>query len=141
MRGAVSLFTIPKVIEVVHHPEARAVVAHWESLCTPERRGAIERAADECKRVGAKTWVADLTRNPGVPSQEDLVWMATGAVTLARKCGLVAMINVHGESALATLGSKRWTKGASDGGLSTYDCKSLTDALQLAADIAAGRAA
>ena len=135
------LFSVPKVVDLVHHPEARAVVAHWRSLCTPEARKAIERAAAECKRLRAKTWIADLTMNPGVPSQEDLVWMGTGAVQLARKCGLVAMINVHGESALASLGSKRWTQGASDGGMSTYDCKSLADALQLAADVAAGRAA
>ena len=139
--AAVSLFTMPKVIECVFHPEARAVVAHWDSLCTPLARKAIERGADECKRVGAKTWIVDLTRNPGVPSQEDLVWMGTTGVALARKSGLVAVINVHGESALATLGSQRWTKGASDGGMSTYDCKSLADALQLAADVAAGRAA
>ena len=137
----VPLFSVPKVVEVVFRPEARAVIAHWDSLCTPEARKAIERAADECKRGGAKTWIVDLTRNPGVPSQEDLVWMGTSGVTLARKSGLVAVINVHGESALASLGSKRWTKGASDGGMSTYDCKSLADALQLATDVAAGRAA
>ena len=141
MAQSVPLFSIPKVVEVVYHPGSRAVVAHWESLCTPEARKAIERASDECKRVGAKTWIADLTQNPGVPSQEDLVWMGTTAVALARKCGLVAVINVHVESALATLGSKRWTRGASAGGMSTYDCKSLGDALQLAADVAAGRAA
>lgn len=141
MASPVLLFRIPKVVDVVHHPEARAVVAHWESLCTPECRSAIERGAEECRRLGAKTWVIDLTRNPGVPSQDDLVWMGTTGVRLAQRCGLAAVINVHGESALASLGSKRWTKGASDGGLSTYDCQSMADALQLAADVAAGRAA
>jgi hypothetical protein len=39
------------------------------------------------------------------------------------------------------MGSKRWSKSASDGGMSTYDCASLADALQLAADVASGKAA
>ena len=141
MAQSVPLFSIPKVVEVVYHPGSRAVVAHWESLCTPEARKAIERASDECKRVGAKTWIADLTQNPGVPSQEDLVWMGTTAVALARKCGLVAVINVHGQSRISNMGSKRWSKNATAGGMSSFDTNSLADALQLAADVAAGRAA
>jgi hypothetical protein len=35
----------------------------------------------------------------------------------------------------------RWTRGASDGGLATFDCESLDDALELAARVASGRAA
>ena len=38
-------------------------------------------------------------------------------------------------------GVQRWNKSASGGGITTYDCKSLADALTLAADVAAGRAA
>ena len=139
--AGVSLFRIDKVIECVHHPESRAVVAHWESLCTPECIAAIQRGSDECRRVGAKTWIVDLTQNPGVPSQADLHWMATDGVALAKRNGVTAVINVHGDSALAAMGSKRWTRGASEGGMTTYDCKSLADALELAAQVASGRAA
>jgi hypothetical protein len=139
--AGVVLFRIPKTMEAVHHPEARAVVARWESLCTPDCCAAIERGSDECRRLGAKSWIVDLTRSPGVPSQADLEWMGTTGVALARKNGVLAVINVHGESRLASLGSKRWTKSASDGGLATYDCQSLEDALALAADVAAGRSA
>ena len=140
MKG-IPLYSVPKVVSVVHYPEARALVSHWESLCLPGCTAAIERGSNECRRLGAKSWIVDLTQNPGVPSQPDLDWMSTTGVALAKKNGVVAVINVHGESVLATLGSKRWTKSASDGGLVTYDCKSLADALALAADVAAGRAA
>ena len=139
--AGVFLFRIPKTIECVHYPEARAVVAHWESLCTDDCIAAIERGSEECRRVGAKSWIVDLTRNPGVPTQEALQWMGTTGVALAKKNGVAAVINVHGDSALASLGSKRWTKSASEGGLVTYDTSTLADALALAADVAAGRAA
>ena len=139
--AGVFLFRIPKTIEAVHYPEAKAVVAHWESLCTPDCCAAIERGSGECRRLGAKSWIVDLTRNPGVPTQVDLRWMETTGVALAKKNGVVAVINVHGSSAVASLGSKRWTKGASDGGLTTYDCSSLADALALASEVASGRAA
>jgi hypothetical protein len=137
----VSLFQIDKVIECVHYPGPRAVVAHWESLCTPDCTAAIERGIVECGRLGAKSWIVDLTRNPGVPSQESLRWMETRGVYLCKKHGVVAIINVHGDSALASMGSKRWSKGASEGGLSTYDCKSLADAIELALEVANGKAA
>ena len=138
--AGVFLFRFDKTGEVIHHPEAKALVSHWESLSTPDCCKLIERGSNECRRLGAKTWIVDLTQNPGVPSQEHLVWMATRAVELAKRNGLLAVINVHGESALASMGSKRWTKGASEGGLTTYDCKSLADALALAADVASGKA-
>jgi len=130
------LFRIPKTIEAVHYPEAKAVVAHWESLSTADCCAAIERGSNECRRLGAKSWIVDLTKNPGVPTQADLHWMSTVGVDLAVKNGLRAVINVHGSSAIASLGSKRWSKGASEGGLTTYDCKSLADALELAAEVA-----
>ena len=130
------LFRIPKTIEAVHYPEAKAVVAHWESLSTADCCAAIERGSNECRRLGAKSWIVDLTKNPGVPTQADLHWMSTVGVDLAIKNGLRAVINVHGSSAIASLGSKRWSKGASEGGLTTYDCKSLADALELAAEVA-----
>ncbi len=139
MAGVV-LYRFPKTMEAVHYPEAKAVVSHWESLCTPDCCAAIERGSHECRRLGAKSWIVDLTQNPGVPSQEDLHWMETTGVALAKENGLLAVINVHGASALASMGSKRWTRSASDGGLATYDCKSLEDALVLAAEVAAGRA-
>ncbi len=140
MAGVV-LFRIPKTLEAVHYPEAKAVVAHWESLCTPDCCAAIERGSGECRRLGAKSWIVDLTKNPGVPTQADLRWMETIGVALAKKNGIVAVINIHGTSAVAALGSKRWSKGASAGGLTTYDCKSLADALALAAEVASGKAA
>ncbi len=140
MAGVV-LFRIPKTLEAVHYPEAKAVVAHWESLCTPDCCAAIERGSGECRRLGAKSWIVDLTKNPGVPTQADLRWMETIGVALAKKNGVVAVINIHGASAVASLGSKRWSKGASAGGLTTYDCKSLADALALAAEVASGKAA
>jgi hypothetical protein len=139
--AGVSLFRIDKVIECVHYPEARAVVAHWESLCTPECVPAILRGSEECRRLGARTWIVDLTRNPGVPSQADLHWMATEGVALTKRNRVTAIINVHGDSAVAAMGSKRWTRGASEGGIVTYDCRSLEDALELAASVASGRAA
>jgi hypothetical protein len=138
--AGVFLFKIPKCVECVHYPESRAVVSHWESLTHPDCCKAIERGSDECRRLGARSWVVDLTQNPGVPSQEHLAWMATTGVELAHKNGVLAVINVHGASSLASMGSKRWTKGASEGGLVTYDTRSLEDALALAADVAAGRA-
>lgn len=139
--AGVSLFKVPRTMEAVHYPEAKAVVSHWESLCTPDCCAAIERGSAECRRLGAKSWIVDLTQNPGVPSQADLRWMETTGVELAKRNGVVAVINVHGDSAIAKLGAKRWTKGASDGGLTTYDCHSLADALALAAEVASGKAA
>lgn len=139
--AGVSLFRIDKVVECVHYPEVRAVVSHWESLCNSECVAAIKRGSDECRRVGAKTWIVDLTQNPGVPSQADLRWMESEGVELGKRNGVTAVINVHGESALAAMGSKRWTRGASRGGMVTWDCKSLADALELAGKVAAGKAA
>jgi hypothetical protein len=67
------------------------------------------------RALGAITWIVDLTRNRGVPSQSDLV--------------------------CATMGAKRWSKSANASGMSTYDCKCLADALVLAGEIASGKAA
>ena len=50
-----------------------------------------------------------------------------------------SIVNVHGASQVAKMGSKRWSKSASDGGMATYDCESMPDALLLAADIASGK--
>jgi hypothetical protein len=136
-----TIFTIEGTIRVEHHPAERALIGHWHSLCTAQFREALERAMAESGRLGAVTWIVDLTENPGVPSQSDLAWIESRAVLLAKKNGVRAIVNVHGQSKVASMGSKRWSKSASDGGMSTYDCASLTDALQLASDIAAGRAA
>ena len=139
--AGVFLFKIDKVMECVHYPEARAVVSHWESLSTSECVAAIKRGSEECRRLGAKSWIVDLTKNPGVPSQADLHWMANEGVALGLRNGVLAVINIHGESALANMGSKRWSKGASAGGMASYDCKSLADALELAAQVASVKAA
>jgi len=135
------LFHIPKTGKVTHHPEARALVSHWESLCTPDCCTLIERGILECGRLGAKSWIVDLTQNPGVPSQAAYDWMAGPGLELCREHGVKAVINVHGDSHVTKMGAKRWSKNAMAGGMASYDCKSLGDALTLAADIAAGRAA
>ena len=136
-----TVFTIEGTIRVEFHPGERALVGHWLSLCTPQFREALERAMAAAGRLGAVSWLVDLTENPGVPSQADLAWIESTAVTLAKKNGVRAIVNVHGQSKISSMGSKRWSKSATDGGMSTYDCASLIDALQLAADVASGRAA
>ncbi|MFI5314584.1 MAG: hypothetical protein ACHQ6T_02705 [Myxococcota bacterium] len=136
-----TLFSIDGTISVDHCPGERALIGHWQSLCSPQFRAALEKAMAEAGRVGAVTWIVDLTSNPGVPSQADLAWIESTAVMLAKRNGVRAIVNVHGASQVATMGSKRWSKSASDGGMSTYDCASLSDALQLASDIASGKAA
>jgi len=72
------LFRIPGTIVVEHFPKQRAVLAGWESLSTPQFREAMERGLSECLRLRAKSWLVDLTRNPGVPSQADLDWLKLG---------------------------------------------------------------
>jgi hypothetical protein len=136
-----TVFSIDGTISVTHHPGERALVGSWHSLTTPEFRQALEKAMSEAGRLGALTWIVDLTANPGVPSQADLTWIEERGVFLAKRAGVRAIVNVHGSSSVAKMGAKRWSKSASDGGLSTWDCGSLEDALKLAADIAAGRAA
>jgi hypothetical protein len=73
----IHLFTIDGTIRVFHFPVQRALVGEWESLCTPDFREALMRAIDEAKRLGAMSWIVDLTANPGAPSQEDQKWVET----------------------------------------------------------------
>jgi hypothetical protein len=136
-----TIFTIEGTIRVDYHPAERALIGHWQSLCTPQFQEALTRAMAAAGKLGAVTWIVDLTENPGVPSQADLAWIESTAVALAKKNGVRAIVNVHGQSKIASMGSKRWSKSASEGGISTYDCASLTDALQLASDVASGKAA
>jgi hypothetical protein len=136
-----ALFSIEGTITVEYHPAERALVGHWQSLCTPHFREAIEKAMAEAGRLRGLTWIVDLTQNPGVPSQADLAWIEATGVTLAKRNGVRAIVNAHGASNVAKMGAKRWSKSASDGGMSTYDCASIADALQLAADVASGKAA
>ena len=131
------LFTVAKVITVRHYPDAHAVVASWEALSSPQFREICTRGLGECGRLGARSWVVDLTRNPGVPSQADYEWMGSTGVKLCKKNGVVAVINVHGKSRVASMGAKRWAKLVDEGGLGSYDCSSVADALTLAAEIAA----
>ena len=138
-KGGVSIFTLAKTIECVHYPAQKAMHAIWLSLSTPEFRTAIERGINECGRLGALTWIVDLTRDPGVPSQADLRWLEEDTAELTRGNGLKGLVNIHGASAIAKMGSRRWTKSASENGMSVYDCASLDDALQLSAEIANGK--
>src|SRR5512147_3282308 len=87
------LFTIDKTIKVVHYPVQRALVGQWESLCTPQFREALMRAMDEAYRLRAKSWIVDLTGDPGVPSQDDLKWVETFNVGNALSKGVTACIN------------------------------------------------
>ena len=135
------LFTVEGTISVEHRPAERACIGTWESLCTTHFREALERALSECGRVGSLTWIIDLTHNPGVPSQADMAWVQGHAISLAKRNGIKALVNVQGTSSVAKMGSQRWSKLAVDGGIPTYDCGSLADALQLAADVASGKAA
>src|SRR5262249_20575668 len=107
MQGS-ELFRIPGTIKVEHFPGQRAVLARWESLSTPEFRAALTRGLSERGRLRAKSWLVDLTANPGVPSQADLGWLTHDAAPLTLDSGIRAVINIHGASALAAMGASRW---------------------------------
>lgn len=139
--GGVHLFTVEGTVRVVHHAPQKALVSEWQSLCTPQFREALMRGMDECQRLGAKSWIVDLTHDPGVPSQEDQGWIESFNAENAVRKGVRACINVHGASALSKLGARRWSKSASDKGMLVYDCASLEDALEIASRVAAGKAA
>jgi hypothetical protein len=141
MSKGVHLFTVERTVRVLHHAPQKALVSEWESLCTPQFREALMRGMDECERLGAKSWIVDLTRDPGVPSQEDQNWIETFNAENAVRKGVRACINVHGASALSKMGARRWSKSASDKGMLIYDCGTLEEALEIAAQVAAGKAA
>ena len=132
------LFTIDKTIKVLHYPAQKALVGEWESLCTPDFRQALMRSMDEAKRLGAMSWIVDLTHDPGAPSQEDQKWVETFNIGNALSKGVLACINVHGTSAVAKMGSRRWTKSAGEQGMITGDCSTLEEALKMAAQVASG---
>ena len=136
--GGTHLFTIDGTIKVYHYAAQRALVGEWESLCTPNFREALMRAMDEGQRLRAMSWVVDLCRNPGVPSQDDQRWVETFNVGNALSKGIIACINVHGASAIAKLGSRRWTKSAGEQGMITGDCSTLEEALKMASQVASG---
>ena len=139
--ASVTLFSVPKAVTVTHHSEVKACMATWEALSSPKFREAVERGLHECGRRGAKSWIVNLSgKNPGVPTQADLKWIETAAIEIAKANGVVAVINVLGPSAVATMGAKRWSKLMSEGGLATYDCASVGDAMALAGEIASGKA-
>ncbi len=130
------VFAIEGTISVAHFAPQKALVATWFSMVTPCFREALERGLDECGRLGAITWIVDLTRNPGVPSQADLGFIEKDCVEICERNHVSAVINIHGSSAIASMGAKRWSKSANANGMTTYDCTSLADALSLAAEIA-----
>ncbi len=134
----VHLFTIDKTMKVTHYAAHKALVGEWESLATSQFREGLMRAIDEAKRLGAKSWIVDLTRDPGVPSQDDQKWVETFNIGNALSKGVIACINVHGASAIAKLGSRRWTKSAGEQGMITGDCSTLEEALKMAAQVASG---
>jgi hypothetical protein len=134
--GDKTIFSMSGVLNVVYHEEQKAAVAHYDKLSTPAIREAIEKGLAAAGRAGAKTWIIDLTRNPGVPTQADAQWIETEAVRLVIANGISTVVNAHGASAVARIGSKRWTKSAEVSGLSIYDCDSLDAAVELAGQAA-----
>ena len=135
-----TLFSVPKAVTVTYHPEAHACMATWSALSAPCFREAVTRGITECGRLGARCWIVNLTaKNPGVPTQADLKWIESECIQLAKDNGILAVINVHGVSAVATMGAKRWNKMVSAGGLTTYDCSTVSDALALATEIYEGK--
>ena len=137
----VTLFSIPKAVTVTHHPAAHACMATWSDLSSPCFREAVTRGLQECGRLAAKSWIVNLSApNPGVPSQADLQWIADECLQIAKDHGVLAVINVHGVSRVASMGAKRWNKMVTEGGLATYDCGTVSDALALAQEISEGKA-
>ena len=140
MAQSFTLFSVPKAVTVTHHPEAHACMATWSALSAPCFREAVTRGLVECGRLHCRSWIVNLTApNPGVPSQADLAWIETDCIDIAKQNGILAVINVHGVSAVASMGAKRWNKLVNAGGLTTYDCQTVSDALALATEIAAGK--
>jgi len=139
VKTSVHLFTIEKTITVTHYPEQKTLVGDWESLCTEHFREALQRAAVEAQRLGTRSWIADLRRDPGVPSQDDQKWIEDQGVGESVRNGVRACINLHGASALSRLGAKRWLKSASNNGMQTFECGTLEDALEIAAKVASGK--
>ena len=134
------LFSVPKAVTVTHHPESHACMATWSDLSAPCFRDACTRGISGCRALRAKSWIVNLTEpNPGVPSQSDLRWIESDLIPIAHDAGVLAVINVHGASAVASMGAKRWNKLVTGGGLTTYDCATVSDALALAKEIGEGK--
>jgi len=135
-----TLFSVPKAVTVTHHPEAHACMATWSQLSSPCFRDAVTRGLNEAGRLYCRTWIVNLSgESPGVPTQADLKWVETDCVQIAKDNGIVAVVNVLGPSAVATMGAKRWNTMISAGGLTTYNCGTVQDALALATEIASGK--
>jgi len=140
MSKSFTLFSVPKAVTVTHHPDVKACMATWSDLSAHCFREAVTRGLTECGRLHCKSWIVNLTApTPGVPSQADLAWIESDCIQIAKDNGVVAVINVHGASAIATMGAKRWSKMIMQGGLTSYDCQAVSDAMALAAEIAAGK--
>lgn len=140
--AGVALFAIEGTLSVKHFAAQKALVATWISMTSGRFQEALAKGLNECGRVGAITWIVDLTQNPGVPSQADLAWIeGAECMALCQRNRVRAVINIHGKSAVAAMGAKRWSKSASNNGMTTYDCSNLADALALAAEVASGKAA
>jgi hypothetical protein len=133
--------SIPGTITLEHHPTDGAVVGRWHSFHTGRYREAVEAHIAATGQVRARTSIIDVSSDPGVPRQEDLVWTEQVAKQLMRKAGVTAVINVLGDAVLVKMGARRWSKGATDAGLTSYDCGTLKDALALARKLALGKAA
>ncbi len=131
------LFEVPGTVIVEHYPRQRALVAAWESVRTSRFREVVERGLTECARLAMRCWIADLTRCPDLPREDDALWIETTAAPSCIRRGLRGLINIHGSSPMASIGARGWTKAVREDGLATFECRTLEDALALAAEVAA----
>jgi hypothetical protein len=134
-----TIYNMPGVLQVDYDATKRAAIAHYTKLGVPTIREAIEKGLAAAGNAGARTWIIDLTLKPGVPTQPDAEWIGTVAVALVKKNNIKSVVNVHGASAIARMGSARWTKSATEADLPIYDCDSMADALEIAGRVAAGQ--
>ena len=81
--SGVHFFSVERTVRVYLHAQQKALVSIWDSLCTPQFREALMRGMDECQRHGAKSWIVDMTGDPGVPSQPTLGDMDTALLVPA----------------------------------------------------------
>jgi hypothetical protein len=132
------LVDIPKVLTVEYYPEHKAVVAHWHSFTRGNVVEGIEQGAKAAGKLGVKSWVIDLTEAPGVPTQVDQSWLANNGHSLLISQGIVAIINIVGDSAMAKMGAHRWSETADKMGIHIFNTISLAEGLLLADKVSQG---
>lgn len=133
--------SIAGTITFEHHPQESALVGRWQNFHTGRYREAVETHIALAGQLRTRTAIIDVSSDPGVPKQDDLIWTEQVGKQLMRKAGVTTLINVLGNAVLVKMGARRWSKGGSEGGFTSYDCATLRDALALAHKVALGKAA